>query len=219
MTKKNLYIFGVIFALLSVLFGVSVKFVDVSEVNAVKGTVIGFSTVNFAVHDFTGVNMFLYDLTNIMGIVSIAFGLVFALFGLIALIKGKSFLKVPFFYYPLGSVYILLGILYAVFEKVAVNYRPIIMPGNNVPEASFPSSHTLLIITIIGTALVLLNKLIKKTKLKVFVNIFGAVYIAVAILGRLFCGAHWFTDILESILISLTIICLFAAIVKDKITN
>lgn len=209
MKRKNAYLFGFIFLIISVVFTVLTKFVDVGISAEVPDTQIGFSAINNGFHKLTGVNMLFYDITDIMGIIAIGVGLIFALVGLIELIKRKSLAKIDGYLYCLAGTYALLGIIYVGFEKVIINYRPIIMEGETTAEASFPSSHTLLICVIIATAIIQLNRIFADNKaIKTTVYIVGSLYILVAVLLRLLSGVHWLTDIVASIFISCSI-CFF----------
>lgn len=149
--------------------------------------------------------MLWYDITDWLGIAAILTALFFALAGLVQLIKRRSLLKVDREILALGGLYIIVIGLYVLFEKVIINYRPIIMPGSTHPEASFPSSHTMLVCIIMGSAAMLLGKY----KLCTALRIMCLSVIAVTVIGRLIAGVHWFTDILGGILISITLLSVF----------
>ena len=134
---------GVLFLLLIVL----VKTVDTATVEA-TGKTMGLYTLNGGFHALTGVNMFWYKLTQVLGIFLILVAGGFAFLGLHQLIKRKSFLKVDRCLLCLGGLYAVLIVLYAFFEKVIINYRPIIMDGKLAAEASFPL--LVILITVIG---------------------------------------------------------------------
>ena len=51
------------------------------------------------------------------------------------------------------------------FTKVAVNYRPIIMPDETGLEPSFPSSHTILALCVCGSSIII-NEYIYENKIK-----------------------------------------------------
>ncbi|MCQ2414365.1 MAG: hypothetical protein MJ082_06215 [Clostridia bacterium] len=74
-------IFGIICLLLFTIWTVLVLIVDVKPVG-IGGTDIGFSSVNTAFHDLTGVHWKLYVLTDILGAVPFAICLGFAFHGL-----------------------------------------------------------------------------------------------------------------------------------------
>ena len=216
MSKKSAYICGSVFAFLSVVFTVLVKTVDVGTWEK-TGKQMGLLTLNSGFHNLTGTSEFWYELTNKMGIISIALGLLFMVYGGIILIKRKSFLKVDRFIYALGSLYVVLGVIYVAFEKVNINYRPIILAGDTEAEASFPSSHTLLICTIIITATITLSRLLKgKKALRITVWVVGSCFTALGVAGRLLCGYHWLSDIISSILISAALIFFYTAASKEQ---
>jgi len=216
--KKTSFILSGLFLVCFLFMIYAVLFIDVGVSKEVPETTIGLSTINNGFHALTGTNILWFDITDYMGISSIVLGLCFALIGLIQLIKGKSFAKVDSSLYFLGGVYVLLGIIYVAFEKIVINYRPIILPDATSPEASFPSSHTLLIFVILATAIIETKLLLKDNK--VFTNVFtflACLGIIVAVFGRLFCGAHWLTDIVSSIFLSLSIIFAFKGFVTIEI--
>jgi undecaprenyl-diphosphatase len=153
--------------------------------------------------------MLWYDITDWLGIAAILTALFFALAGLVQLIKRRSLLKVDREVLALGGLYIIVIGLYVLFEKVIINYRPIIMPGSTHPEASFPSSHTILVCIIMGSAAMLLGKYIRNKKLCTALRVMCLSVIAFTVIGRLIAGVHWFTDILGGILISITPLSFF----------
>ena len=131
---------GALFALLIVLL----RCVDVEPVGA-AGTSVGLSHMNRFVFELTGVNMVWYNITDWLGLAAILAAFLFAATGLVQVIKRRRILKVDKEILALGGLYILVIGIYVLFENVIVNYRPIIMPGCSNPEASFPSSHTMLV--------------------------------------------------------------------------
>ncbi|MBO6094010.1 MAG: phosphatase PAP2 family protein, partial [Oscillospiraceae bacterium] len=82
------------------------------------------------------------------------------------------------------------------------------------PEASFPSSHTMLVCVIMGSSIPLLGKYVKSDVLCTVLRIICAAIIAVTVIGRLISGVHWFTDILGGILISVMLLNLYAEILE-----
>ena len=96
MNKKKRKIFiSTILILLAVVFTILVKVVDVKQVG-VNETSIGFATLNQFVFKSTGVNMIWYHITDWLGLVPIFMAMVYALIGLIQLIKRKCLFKVLF---------------------------------------------------------------------------------------------------------------------------
>lgn len=201
-SKKRNFLISAILILAAIGFTILVKVVDVKQVG-VNGTYIGFATINQFVFEFIGVNMIWYHITDWLGIVPILMAMAYALIGLIQLIKRKSLFKVDKEIILLGLFYIVVIVLYVFFEKVIVNYRPILMDG--FLEASYPSSHTLMTICLCGSSIII-NRKIFNNKLTKIMNIMSFFIIVITILGRLISGVHWFTDIIGGIFISLALL-------------
>lgn len=148
----------------TVILIVMLRFVDIAPIGANK-TSIGLSHLNRFFFGLFGVNMLWYTVTDWLGIAAILTAFVFSVTGFIQLIKRKSVLKVDREVLALGGLYLIVIGLYVLFEKAVVNYRPIIMPGGVQPEASFPSSHTMLVCVIMGSAVMLTGRYIKNKPL------------------------------------------------------
>jgi len=189
----------------------AVQNIDVAAIGP-AGTSIGLSRINQTVHDALGVDMMWYDITEWIGLGTIGIALLFVLAGLIQLIRRRSLLLVDGEIYVLGCLYVVLAGLYVLFEIFIVNYRPVILPGSDVPEASFPSSHTMLSFVILGSLFLLLRKYVKNTALRVLLRLLCAAAILVTVGGRLLSGVHWVTDIAGGVLLSLALLFLFGGI-------
>ena len=208
--KRNL-LFAAVSGLSAVLLIILVRFVDVRPIGP-EGTSIGLSHLNRFVFDHFGVNMLWYEITDWLGVAAVLTAFLFALTGTVQLIKRRSLLKVDRAILALGGMYIIVTGLYILFEVLIVNYRPIIMPGGTGPEASFPSSHTMLVCVIMGSAMMLIDRYIAVKTLRGLLRIICAVIIGVTVIGRSIAGVHWFTDILGGILISAALLALFAEV-------
>ena len=202
---------GALFALLIVLL----RCVDVEPVGA-AGTSVGLSHLNRFVFELTGVNMVWYNITDWLGLAAIFAAFLFAATGLVQVIKRRRILKVDKEILALGGLYILVIGIYVLFENVIVNYRPIIMPGCSNPEASFPSSHTMLVCVIMGSTIIIIGKYIKKKSLCMVIRGICAAVIAVTVVGRLISGVHWFTDILGGLLISTFLLALYSVLITEE---
>jgi len=204
---------GGLFAGLIVMLGIY----DVAAIGP-AGTKIGFSHLNQFVHDLTGVNMLWYDITDYIGYAAIGICGLFALAGLVQMIKRRSLLKVDREIWALGGLFAAVIGCYVFFEKFIINYRPIIMPGETEPEASFPSSHTMLVMTVLVAVMIVSDKYFGKG-LGVLVRILCFLTTLATIGGRLYCGVHWCTDIIGAILLSATLLLLFSAVVTARRKN
>ena len=132
--------------------------------------------------------------------------------GLVQLIHRKSLLKVDRSILVLGGFYVVVLVFYVLFEKVVINYRPVLIDGNL--EVSYPSSTTMLALCVIPTAIMQLNTRIKNTNLR---KIVAYVLVALAVfmvVCRLISGVHWLTDIIGGILLSAGLVTLYSAVVR-----
>ena len=194
---------------------VLVKTVDVAAVGP-AGTEIGLSHLNAGFHNLIGEHQFLYKMTNLLGFWAILCGVVFAVIGAVQLVQRKSLAMVDKQILALGALFVLLGIVYVLFEKVVINCRPILMEGETVPEASFPSSHTVLACVIFGSVAMLVKDYVNDNRTAALVQNACLVLMIVAVLGRLFSGVHWFTDILGGLFLSYALLQAFSGVL-DKI--
>ena len=213
--KKSNFFISTILILLAVLFTILVKVVDVKQIG-VNGTSIGFATLNQFVFKTTGVNMIWYHITDWLGLVPIFMAMAYALLGLVQLIKRKSLFKVDKEIIILGVFYVVVISIYILFEKVIVNYRPILM--NGFLEASYPSSHTLMTICLCGSSIIL-NKKLFNNKITSVMDVLSVAIIFITVIGRLISGVHWFTDIIGGILISIALLMTFYSaidVIKNK---
>ena len=215
--KNNLFVSGISGLLVMILI-VLVRFVDVRPIGP-EGTSIGLSRLNGFFFRISGVNILWYHITDWLGVAAILVAFLFAMAGFVQLIKRRSILKVDHEILALGGLYIVVIGLYVLFEIVIVNYRPIIMPDGIHPEASFPSSHTMLVCVIMGSAIMLIGKYVKEKPLCRVLRGICAAIIGMTVIGRLIAGVHWFTDIVGGILISNFLLSLFSEVLKRTRRN
>ena len=207
--SRRLFFLGASSLAAFVLWTVLVCFVDVQAIGP-EGSSVGFATLNGCVHDFTGVNMSLYVITDWLGLVPIGVAFGFAVLGLVQWIKRKSILKVDRSILVLGGFYIVVMAVYVLFEMVVINYRPTLIDG--YLEASYPSSTTMLVMCVMPTAMIQLRARIKNKVFSRCVMIAIAVFIVFMIIGRLVSGVHWITDIIGGALVSAAIVLMYYAI-------
>ena len=86
------------------------------------------------------------------------------------------------------------------------NYRPILI--DNVLEASYPSSHTILAICICISSLIVSRNYLRQKHQKL-VDIITILLLLGVFLGRVLGGVHWISDILGGVLISCTLLMYF----------
>ena len=203
MSKKQTcsLVFFVLFLMLIVLL----KTVNVEPVGP-ENTSIGLSGFNVWFHELTGFNEGLYKFTKVFLYLFLLIPVINAFLILLQYIKKKSISKIDKELVIVFVMYVVVVFLYVLFEKIIINYRPLILPGDLHPEASFPSTHALLATSVIGGVILLLRHYIKKPGAKRIATISCTVLIVVVVVGRLICGVHWFTDILGGVLISLALL-------------
>ena len=194
-TAKKSIITGFIFLITFVIFTLFVQTIDL-QITPSTNTYIGFSTINIWFHNFTGVNMSLYDLTDWLSIIPLTVCLFHGMQGLRQLITRKNIFKVDGHILISGIYYIVVILCFVIFETFPVNYRPVLI--NAVCEALYPSSTTLLTLTVMPA---FIFKLRIESTSKIIPAIATA-YTVVMVTARLFSGVHWLTDIIGGILLS-----------------
>lgn len=212
MKKKILFAVSALLFAAFAAFTVAVKTVDVRP-EGVSGSDIGFAALNTHMRDLIGFNMTWYDITEGLGYLALAVVAAFGVTGLVRLIKYKSFSRVGAELWSLCGVYVILGALYVFFEKFAINYRPVLMAADGVPEASYPSSHSMLTVTVMCTAAIALTCFTDNKKLLRVSQAICFILAALTVTGRLLSGAHWFTDIIGGTLAGAALTVLYAALV------
>lgn len=213
MKSKKLLLAGVSAICAAVLI-LLLRTVDVAPIGP-EGTGIGLSRLNQAVFSLFGVHMLWYHITDWLGVAAILTAFLFAVMGLVQLIRRRSLIKVDREILVLGGLYIVVIGLYLLFETAVVNWRPVLMPGCEHPEASFPSSHTMITLVIMGSAMMLLPKYVKGSTPRRILRAACVLIIGITVIGRLISGVHWLTDILGGILISTALLALYSALTQE----
>lgn len=201
---------GIVCLVLSILFIFAVTAIDVQAIGP-NGTSVGFAGINGAVANAIGSNMIWYKITQLLGYLAIVIFVFFAICGVVQIIKRKSFFKVDQDLLVMAYMFIILFLLYILFDKIAINYRPMLMPGETSLEASFPSSHTMLALCVFGTTWLFFKRRLGQGRAYNIIRFMMIVLMVVTIVGRLLSGAHWLTDIIGGILISGTLVSFYAA--------
>lgn len=211
-SRKELYL-GVGALLSFLLWTILICFVDVQKIGPRESSV-GFATFNAFVHNFTKTHLTLYVATDWLGLVPIGIMLCFAFLGLLQWIKRKDIKRVDYDLFVLGGFYIVVFAVYALFEIVTINYRPVLI--NGFLEKSYPSSTTLLVLCIMPTANMQLNTRLKNKKAKQIVTCANLCFTAFMVLGRLISGVHWITDIVGGILLSFGLVLIYHYVSRLK---
>ena len=201
--KKLLTVIGLF--IVCVLYTILVKYYDTNAIGP-KNTVVGFSALNALFSNLTGYNEFFYKLTEVLGILVFVLVGYYGIIGLMQLIKRKSLLKVDKRLLFLGGFYVVMLLVYVLFEHVIINYRPFLI--DKELEASYPSSHTMLALCVCLSSLLISKYYFNKKAVKI-VNIITIILMFVLVIGRVLSGAHWITDIIGGIIISAFLVYLY----------
>lgn len=211
------YIFTAGLFVLFIVYTLLVMTIDRQHIGP-NNSEVGFATVNLAVFQALGRSDFWYSFTEYLGYIAILVVLGFGIVGLYQMIRRKNFFRTDLEILVLGGFYIVLAAIYVFFEKVVINYRPVLEEGQL--EASYPSSHTMLVCCVMATAILQFNRMIKNQTIRILADIAAVSMIALMVLGRLLSGVHWLTDIIGGVIISAALVMLYLSVVqmlKDKI--
>ena len=188
-----------------------VKYVDVAAIGP-EASRVGFSKMNGFVHTLTGTHMWLYMVTDWLGLVPIGTAFGFAMLGLVQWIKRKKLFKVDPDIFVLGGFYIAVMAVYVLFEFAVINYRPILIEGRL--EASYPSSTTMLVMCVMPTAFLQLRQRLKNKPAWRCISLIICVFTVFMVAGRLISGVHWITDIIGGAWFSLGMVALYCGVTE-----
>ena len=155
--------------------------------------------------------MAIYTITDWFGLVPVCIGMVFGGVGFVQLIKRKSLFKVDRALIFLGIYYVAVIFGYLIFEMIPINYRPILIDG--MLEASYPSSTTLLVLSVMPTLVYRVNRRSTNLLFRRCVSVMSIIFSTFMVIGRLVAGVHWFTDIVGAVILSTGLYCLYKAMV------
>ena len=207
---KKLLILGTALLVMFAIWTCLIQCVDVQPAGQ-KGTEIGFATFNCWFHRVNGVHMEIYTITDWSGLVPILVCMAFGGMGLAQLIKRKSLFKVDRDLIFLGIYYVVVIFGYLIFEMIPINYRPILIDG--MIEASYPSSTTLLVLSVMPTLVYQVNRRSTNLPFRRCVSVMSIIFSTFMVIGRLVAGVHWFTDIVGAVILSIGLYCLYKAMV------
>ena len=179
--KKSFIISGCLF-LLFIAFTIIVKYVDVHSIGP-EGSLVGLATINNSFRNVLDYNELFYKISEILGYLSLLLVVFYGGIGVKQLIEKKNLYKVDRSLLLLGMFYVLVGIVYIIFEFVIINYRPIILEEGL--EASYPSSHTILSICVCISSILISKKIFKNEKAVNVFNIFTIILMVLIVLTRL----------------------------------
>ena len=201
---------GVMMTAVFVFWTILIQCIDVQSVGE-SGTNVGFATLNSWFHKLTGVHMTIYRITDWLGLVPIFVCILFGVIGLIQLVQRKSLLQVDRDIIFLGVYYVIVIAGYLLFERIPINYRPILIEGRM--ESSYPSSTTLLVLSVMPTLIFQTGRRVENAVFKKRINRMTVIFSVFMVIGRMVSGVHWITDIVGAVLLSAGIFCIYEGIV------
>lgn len=204
---------GLILLLLFLVFTAVLRIVDVSSPEPV-GKPVGLSGINVAAHALCGESELFEKITSLLGYFSLLVAALSCLLGLIQWITRKKLARVDRELLWIYLFYIIVLALKVFFDKVLIiNYRPILEEG--LAEASYPSSHTMLVCTIFGMAIAARYKSVFGTEgLRQAACWISGILIVLMTVGRMLSGVHWLTDIIGSLLLSGAVVAFYTACIR-----
>ena len=214
--KKNSYrpfICGCVCMMVFIIWTIAVRKVDVQSIGP-NSTDVGFATWNGWFHELTGVHMELYTITDWLGLIPVFVCMIFAGIGLKQWINRRNLFKVDHDILILGIYYVVVILSYLFFERIPINYRPVLIEGRM--EVSYPSSTTLLVLCVMPTLIEQTMRRMKSKKLKQAIRYVTVWFSACVVLGRLVSGVHWFTDIVGATILSAGLFLIYKGVVLFK---
>ena len=151
-------------------------------------------------------------ISDIILLASFAILGVFVVLGLYQLITRKSLFKVDrrllWMILPLA----LMAITYIVFDKFLVlNTRP-----NGSGEASFPSTHVMVVSTIFLIIALNLPYYIKSKTAWIIIDIAMLLLIVLVCVGRVLSEMHWLSDVLGGLAFAIIFAAIYYLIIRRK---
>jgi len=198
------------------LFTLLVKIVDVKPIGPYESKV-GFASLNGAIFkllkgDTVDYNVFWYKLTKYIGLLPLLVAAGFAGLSALDIFRRRSIWKLNYRLFSLCVFYALVILAYLFFEVVVVNRRPVVIVVEEGIEASYPSSHTMLALCIMGSFLKQRSYWLKNHELCLAATVAACAVMAVMVFGRMLSNVHWFTDILGGILLSCFLLSVYDVI-------
>ena len=207
---KSVLIVGSMLVVAFAVWTALIQIVDVQPIGQ-NGTDIGFASFNSWFHKLTGVHMVIYTITDWLGLIPLFVCMIFGGIGFVQLVRRRSLFKVDYDIIILGIYYIIVIFGYLIFEMIPINYRPILIDG--FMEASYPSSTTLLVLSVMPTLIFQVNRRLERVTVKKTICILTSIFSIFMVIGRLISGVHWFTDIVGSIMLSAGLFWIYKAVV------
>ncbi len=213
MRKSYSYLYtGFTFLALFLIFSIILKLADYRAIGPL-GTYVGLATINESVAQQLPFNSTWFTISEVCGYLNLVVAASFAITGLVQLIKRKNYFKVDTEIRYLGYLYVIVLIFYVFFDHFVINYRPV-LEADGTLEASFPSSHTLLTISIMASAAFIINRTSsRRNKYRTILSFLCMFVMILSVVSRTLSGVHWITDVFGGILLGCAVSFVFAGFI------
>lgn len=211
MKTKNITITICLFISFIVLTGL-LTFVNVKNV-AITNTDIGLSFIN-KISLKLNYNELLDKISDIFLIISIALIALIAFLGVTQLIKRKNLFKVDKQILNFGICLLIMAFLWILFEKVVINYRPILINGEK--EAAYPSTHIMIVTFVTLAASYLISYYLKNKINNKLIYSVSILIIIATFTFRFISKMHWLTDCIGGVLLGLILYYIFVCLNEIK---
>ena len=209
---KNHYTTALVLMAAFVVFTLLLLIVDIQAIGPL-GTKVGFGALNGFVARTFPENPTWDMIAKVTGILLLLVAAFFAFLGAKQLWERRSITRVDHDILALGAVYAADLVLYVIFEKLVINYRPVLEDGELA--ASYPSSRTVLVFSVFGMAIAgRFGSIFGSRGLRTAACWISGILIVAMIATRLMSGVHWVTDIIGSVFLSNGLFLLYAAMVN-----
>ena len=203
---KNHYTTAIMLLAAFVIFTLAIMIVDVRPIGPLE-THVGFAALNGFIARTFPENPLWDNIAKITGILLLLVAVFFAGIGAKQLIDRRDIRSVDHDILTLGGVYAADLVLYVLFEKLVINYRPVLEDGELA--ASYPSSHTLLAVTVALTAIIEVQLRVHDKQKQNILRLLLAALMIITIGAKLLAGVHWITDIIGAIILGSAIVNAF----------
>lgn len=197
---------AIVLCVVFVVFTLIVALVDVDQV--------GLSHVNQFFWQHCGKNVIWERITDGLGYLVILAMVSVVVWQIVQWVCRKSLRRVDSNLLLLDFIFGCLVVIYLFFEIIVINYRPEL--DNGVAKASYPSSHTMLFITVLPLLIWQVWHYVKSKPLCVVLTVVLSILLMMGVVGRLLSGVHWFTDILAGMIVGCCLDNWYLALAKRK---
>ena len=207
--QKIWFMLGAVSFVLFVAFTVVVAFVDVEQV--------GLSHLNQFFWQHCGQHVACEHITDGIGYCLILAISALVVWQICQWVQRKSLRQIDRNLLWLDVICVGLFAVYLFFEIVVVNHRPLL--ENGVAKASYPSSHVMLFATILPSLIWQVWHYLKSKPWCIVLTVFLTILLVVGVVGRMFSGVHWFTDIVAGLIMSCCLNCFYLGFTGKRTTN